>query len=328
MTVADSCLLGFDIGGTKCAVVLAWPGDPPGIVERRAIATRTRDRGPEAIIAELCDIGRDLLKAHRATAQAIGISCGGPLDRVAGVVLGPPNLPGWDRVPIAAMLGTAFSCPAALEHDGAAGAIAEQRWGAARGCSQVVFITCGTGLGAGILIDGKPYSGGHGLAGEVGHVRLAADGPLGHGKFGSFEGFCSGTGIAELGRRRAHAAWTAEKRVAFAADEAALATLDTAALATAARAGDSDAMGVFAESGTRLGQGLALIIDLLDPEVVVIGGVFGRCRDLLWPTAASIIDAEVLAPARVRVEAAALGETIGDYACLAAARPTREARAC
>src|SRR5690606_15592063 len=134
---------------------------------------------------------------------AIGISCGGPLDSRRGVILSPPNLPGWDRIPVVEVFQQAFKVPVALQNDANAGALAEWLWGAGRGSHNMIFLTFGTGMGAGLILNGQLYSGTNDLAGEVGHIRLAPDGPVGYGKAGSFEGFCSGGGIKQLATDRA-----------------------------------------------------------------------------------------------------------------------------
>ena len=130
--------------------------------------------------------------------QAIGVSCGGPLNSRTGVVQSPPNLPGWDDVPIVKILEDAFGIPAFLQNDANACALVEWKYGAGRGCENMVFLTMGTGMGAGVIADGRLLRGARDMAGEVGHLRLEKDGPVGYGKAGSFEGFTSGGGIARL----------------------------------------------------------------------------------------------------------------------------------
>ena len=168
--------IGIDIGGTKCAVV---KGDLNGITDKISFATE----GCEGTLARIFDAVESLLPA-----TAIGISCGGPLDDRRGVILSPPNLPGWDEVYITDMLRDRFSIPAYLCNDANACALAEWKFGAGRGSRNMIFLTFGTGLGAGLILDGRLYSGTSGMAGEVGHVRLDDDGPVGFGKRGSFEG--------------------------------------------------------------------------------------------------------------------------------------------
>lgn len=130
----------------------------------------------------------------------IGISCGGPLDAERGIIQTPPNLPLWKDVPICAILEQQFCIPTRLQNDANACALAEWRFGAGRGTKNMMFITFGTGFGAGLILNGQLYSGTNGNAGEIGHIRLAEYGPSGYGKIGSYEGFCSGSGIAQIGQ--------------------------------------------------------------------------------------------------------------------------------
>lgn len=129
-----------------------------------------------------------------------GISCGGPLDSKTGVILSPPNLPGWDHIEITRHFTETLGVPARLINDANASALAEWKYGAGVGTQNMIFLTFGTGLGAGLVLNGALFEGTNGMAGEIGHMRLAAFGPSGYGKCGSFEGFCSGAGIAELAR--------------------------------------------------------------------------------------------------------------------------------
>ena len=192
---------GIDIGGTKCAVCLGrHVDDEIEIIGRRQFPTLPT---PRRNIQQFMRLLEELMEAHNvASLRAIGISCGGPLDSHRGLILSPPNLPGWDRVDILTPFRERFGVPAAVENDANACALAEWRWGAGRGCQNMVFLTFGTGMGAGLILDGKLYSGTNDMAGEVGHVRLAPEGPVGYGKAGSFEGFCSGGGIARLAETR------------------------------------------------------------------------------------------------------------------------------
>ncbi|WP_066965826.1 ROK family protein [Microbulbifer sp. Q7] len=317
--------LGVDIGGTKCAVVL---GDAAlNVVDRVSFATEVA-RGPDRIIKALLESADSLLQKHGLTSngpggiKAIGISCGGPLDSARGLILSPPNLPGWDGVPITRYFSEHFGAVTALQNDANAGALAEWMLGAGRGVRNLVFLTFGTGLGAGLILDGRLYAGTNDLAGELGHWRLADDGPQAFGKCGSFEGFCSGAGIAQLAQQRARDALAQGRAVAFAEDVRSLERVTTKDVAVAAKNGDPLALDIFAESGRKLGAGLSLLIDLLNPQRVVIGSVFARCQDLIYPHALQVMEAEALAPAlRVcEVVPAALGEAIGDVASLCVAQ--------
>ena len=248
-----------------------------------------------------------------------GISCGGPLDAEKGIVQSPPNLPGWDDVPVADMVSARTGLFAKLENDANACALAEWRFGAGRGTKNMIFLTFGTGLGAGVIMNGQLCGGANGMAGECGHIRLAPDGPVGYGKAGSFEGFCSGGGIAQLGRFRAEKALADGAPLAWCRTAADLENISAKTIAIAADAGDEAARAVYAESGRRLGMGLSILIDILNPECIVIGSVFARSENLLRPAMEEVLCREAL-PASLRIcriVPAALGEAIGDLASLA-----------
>ena len=190
-------LVGVDIGGTKCAVTLGKPaGDDLEIKDKISFPTTE----VEDTIRNIKSSIRNILKRNNleeSDIAAIGISCGGPLDSKTGVIMSPPNLPGWDNIPIVEILSEEFHTKAAVHNDANACALAEWKFGAGKGTRNMVFMTFGTGLGAGLIIDGKLYAGTNDNAGELGHVRLENFGPVGYGKAGSFEGFCSGSGIEQ-----------------------------------------------------------------------------------------------------------------------------------
>lgn len=298
--------LGVDIGGTKCAVTL---GDGNGIKKKIRFATS----GADETLDKITESAKRLMNAD---VSACGISCGGPLDETKGLILSPPNLTGWDSIPIKEMLERELSVPCALRNDANACALAEYYFGAGRGTQSMVFMTFGTGLGAGLILNGKLYSGANGFAGELGHIRLDAFGPSGYGKCGSFEGFCSGGGITELARLYAYEAVQRGEAPVWAD------SFDVKTVADAARNGDKTALKVFDICGRKLGEGLAIVIDLLNPEKIIIGSVFARCRDLLEKPMNEVLALEALASARLSCEITVpgLGEAIGDYAALAAAR--------
>lgn len=190
-------ILGFDIGGTKCAVITAnVNGGEIKLLKKEKCATRF-DISPEEMIDGLIRSAENILDGARP--EKIGISCGGPLDSRNGIILGPPNLPGWDEVHISERISQHFGVPALLQNDANACAVAEWKFGAGMGADNMVFLTFGTGLGAGLILNGRLYTGTNDNAGEAGHIRLERFGPVGYGKAGSFEGFCSGGGIAKLG---------------------------------------------------------------------------------------------------------------------------------
>ena len=165
--------IGIDIGGTKCAVVL---GDDTHIEKKIKIATTTCEETVENIVKAVSEIG---------CGDAIGISCGGPLDFEKGIIMSPPNLVGWNDVHITEMMTDRFCVPAYLCNDANAGALAEWKYGAGKGTKNMIFLTFGTGFGAGIIFDGRLYKGTSGMAGEIVHIRLCDYGPVGYGKQGS-----------------------------------------------------------------------------------------------------------------------------------------------
>ena len=298
-------MLGFDVGGTKCAAVLGMRvGDELTVVDKEVFATSDFPT-PERCIKRYVEAMREVLDRHGvAEYSGIGISCGGPLDAECGVVLSPPNLPGWDEVPVAEILSDEFGCPAHLCNDADACAVAEWRFGAGRGCRNMIFLTFGTGLGAGLILNGELYRGANGMAGECGHIRLASDGPAGYGKRGSFEGFCSGGGLRQL----AESVFPGRN-------------MDAKMLAQAADAGDETALRVWRECGARLGEGLAVLVDILNPERIVLGSIFARSGHLLVPAMRETLGREALprSLSACRILPAALGDAIGDYACLSVA---------
>jgi glucokinase len=298
--------IGVDIGGTKTAVSLWTLGGE--LLGKRRFATE----GPsDMIIGAIGALARLLALESGIPLEAVagvGISCGGPLDSSRGLVLSPPNLPSWDRVPIAAALAASLGRPCFLENDANACALAEWHWGAGRGCRNMVFLTFGTGLGAGLILDGRLYRGACDLAGEVGHVRMAQDGPVGYGKRGSWEGLCSGGGISRLYEEETGSRMSAKE------------------ICDDARSGEAAALRIIDKSATYLGRGIAMLIDVLNPDCVVIGSVFARSEDLFRPAMEAAIEAESLPAARAHcvVLPAALGELLGDMAALGVVLDRRE----
>ena len=310
-------LAGIDIGGTKCAVSLgAVEGDGVRIIDKTSFSTPP---SPEGSLDSLVAALRTMLDEQDAPLDAVGISCGGPLDSKRGVVLAPPNLPGWNAVPVADTFRDAFGVTATLQNDANAGALAEWLWGAGVGCRSMIFLTFGTGMGAGLILDGRLYSGANDLAGEVGHVRLSDDGPVGYGKAGSFEGWCSGGGIQRLAMVRAEAAIRAGSPPDFCPtlNDLALITTEKVALSR-----DPLADAIFETVAERLGQGLAILIDVLNPERIVLGSIYLRQRARLEATMRGVIAREALsgAAAVCDILPAGLGEAVGDYAALAVAK--------
>ena len=186
-------IVGIDIGGTKIAVVLA---DETGLISKKeSFSTLKWNLSIEKII--------EIIKSFSLPKDfVIGISCGGPLDSEKGIIQSPPNLPGWDNIPIVDIIAKATQAKTYLMNDANAGALAEWYFGSGKGFNNIIFLTIGTGMGGGLILNGKLYEGTTGDAGEIGHIRMNSNGPIGYGKVGSYEGFCSGGGIAQLGQKK------------------------------------------------------------------------------------------------------------------------------
>lgn len=312
--------LGIDIGGTKCTVILGGGEGEPRVIEKRVFQTQSLV-GPDYAITKMFEILNSFFADYGVgenTFTGIGICCGGPLDSGNGIIVNPPNLPGWSRVPICRVMETKYHVPVVLENDANACALAEWRFGAARGFRNIVFLTFGTGLGAGLILNGKLYRGANDMAGEIGHVRLSDFGPVGYGKSGSFEGFCSGGGIAQLARIRVMEKMQKGEKQNLCRDIGSVGELNAKTVAEAADAGDELARGIYAECGKFLGKGLSAIIDFLNPEIIVLGSIYRRSENLMREQMMEVIRKESIEISRnaCSIVPAQLGEQLGDYAAL------------
>jgi glucokinase len=312
-------LLGFDIGGTKCAVILGDNGNSKkiSIIDKVVLPTNIP---AEAMIKLLLTRAEAIIERNGATNSltGIGISCGGPLNSRQGIILSPPNLPGWDNIPIVEMTEKRFGAKAFLQNDANACAVAEWEYGAGVGFRNIIFLTFGTGMGAGLILDGQLYSGTTDHAGEVGHIRMAEIGPVGFGKAGSFEGFCSGGGIAQLGQIKAREKLQMGEKVSFCNSTDDLLTITAKSIADAAFGGDQIALDVYETSARFLGRGLAVLIDILNPEIIILGGMYGKVQPLMEPMMNEVIRAESLSAGynSCRIVPSLLAENIGDMAAL------------
>ncbi len=301
--------IGIDIGGTKCAVVL---GDDTHIEKKIKFATTTCEETIQNIIAAVSQIG---------DGDTIGISCGGPLDAKRGVILSPPNLVGWDNIHITDILSEKFGVPAYLCNDANACALAEWRYGAGKGTKNMIFLTFGTGFGAGIILNGRLYDGACGMSGEIGHIRLSDYGPIGYGKQGSIEGFCSGGGIAQIGRSLALEKLQQGEILPYCKTASDLDSITAKLLADYAKTGDKVGIEAYRICAVMLGKGLSILVDLLNPDAIVIGSIFTRAEELIRPHMERVLEKETLTEARLacKILPAALGESIGDFAALTVA---------
>ena len=290
-------VLALDVGGTKLAAGVV---DDLGAVHSFLVTPTRTEEGPEQALERLFELGREAVAASPVAwddVVAVGIGCGGPLDARRGVLLAPPHLPGWRDVPVTAMAERVYARPAVLENDATAAAAGEHRYGAGVGTSNMVYLTISTGVGGGVVVDGRLYRGATGNGGELGHVTVDWNGRpcKGCGRRGCLEAYVSGTSIAERAR------------------EAGLAEPAAADVASAARAGDPAAQAVWDETVRALACGLTSIVNLFEPELVVLGGgVTGSGEQLLGPVRERVrADAMKPAGGAADIVLAALGDHVG-----------------
>ena len=307
--------IGFDIGGTKCAVSLGEISEGSIRVLKRQETPTLAD--PKKTLSAFTSLVKEWAREYGVTKA--GISCGGPLDSAKGLIVSTTNLAkAWHGFYIVDYVQKEFGLSAKLQNDANACAVAEWKFGAGRGTKNMIFLTFGTGLGAGLILDGKLYAGTNDNAGEAGHIRLAKSGPVGFGKAGSFEGFCSGAGIARLAAQMAE---RCKKTPECIEKMGGMSAITTKKLALAAFEGDKFAKRVFAKSGEMLGRGLSVLVDVLNPEKIVIGGVFMRSGELLIPSMNKVLKKESLGESLqvCEIVPAHLSENIGDIAALSLA---------
>ena len=245
----NASLAGVNVGGTTTSVVLGLPDGT--ILERRAWPTQTRDG--EALFAEIVAAIADIAP-H---ASVVGVAIGGPMDARTGTVISPPHLPGMHGFPLGARLRDAFTCLVVVHHDAAACALAEVRWGAERGVNGLAYLTCGTGFGAGVVIDGRARYGSRGYSPEIGHVRYRDDGPDVFGKPGSFESYGAASALPKIARLH---------------DPSYDATSGAEVAERAAR-GDVIAQAAILDNANAVGSACALLADLLVLDVIVLGSL-------------------------------------------------------
>jgi glucokinase len=273
-------VLALDVGGTKLAAGVV---SADGTVQSFCQIETAVGEGPAAVVKRLLDLGEHALAesglvsvAGGSGVAAVGIGCGGPLDPRTGVILGPPGLPGWDDVPLGRMVADRFGLPTYVENDATAAALGEYRWGG-WDVRSMVYLTVSTGFGGGVVIDGKLFRGAAGQGGELGHVVVDWQGrQCGCGARGCAEAYVSGTAIA----RRATEAVT-ERQDSSLAQLAAITAKD---VAEQALAGDELARALWDETTAMLGRMVAVLINVCEPELVVLGGGVTRAgRQLLDP---------------------------------------------
>ena len=302
-------VVGVDLGGTKIfSLVATAEGEVPG--EDRCLTHA--EEGRDAVIGRLVDsVRRAMAQANVTTGEiaGIGIATPGPCDPKRGVVTGPPNLPGWRNVPLTQLVSDAMGVPVLLENDAGAAAYGELRFGAGQGCRHLVYVTLGTGIGGGIIIDGRIYGGASGAAGEVGHLVIVEDGPLcGCGNRGCVEALASGLAIA-----REAAAAVRGGRSPMLAELVGDAPSTAELVHQAAMRGDDASREIIERAGQYLGLGLVGLLSCFNPEALILGGGLLGLGDLYLGPAIRMAREGAFDQivADVRITEAKLGERAG-----------------
>ncbi len=275
-------LVGIDIGGTKISICI---GDSSGaIYASTRIATKsvpTWQKGCKAILETIHHL-LEKLSLEKSAIASMGISAPGPLSVVQGKILSPPNLPGWENAPIAQELQKKIKAPIFFNNDANAQVLAEHLFGAYRKAQNLIYLTCSTGIGAGILLNGKLVQGASDTAGEVGHFTLDTKGPsCPCGQKGCFEVYCGGANF----RKTIQHAVANEKKSGVILQEAGgkIDQIDLPHFAKALRKKDPLAKELWEEFTTRMAQGIGILLMTLNPEVLILGTIALHMEDLLFP---------------------------------------------
>lgn len=294
-------VIGISIGGTKTAVTLAFYDGKFSNLEKKVFAT-----SPDNPEKEIEDIFR-CIDSFNQPFDVISLATGGPQDTKKGLLLKPPHLQGFDNYPIVDVLKNKYNCPVYFLNDADACALAEYKFGAGRGYKNIAYLTFGTGIGSGLILDGKLFTGNNGMAGEIGHVRLSENGPIGYNKAGSVEGYVAGGNIPVWAKKFIRDKNTSLNKY----DE-----LTTKDIAHEARSGDETAKQIFDEVASRLGEAISVLLDVLNLELVVIGGIYPRCLDLLEDKVKESVKKNSINYKVCKIVPSELEEQIDDYSSL------------
>jgi glucokinase len=303
--------IGIDLGGTKIGTALV---DAEGQILARDFRKTQAAGGLQAVVNRMVDAAyRVMGQAGVAPSQitAIGVGAPGPIDAKAGLVTSPPNLPGWRNVPLKKLVEEALDIPTFLENDANAAALGEHLFGAGRGTKNMIYVTASTGVGGGFILDGQIYDGATGAAGEIGHMTVLPRGPhCGCGNRGCLEALASGTAIAREGKELVvRGVPTLITELAEGDPDRVSAKL----VAQTAEQGDVEAQEIIADAMTYLGVGMASLVNLFNPELIVIGGGLTNMGEGLFGPVRRIIDRRAFRASAeaVKVVPAQLGDEVG-----------------
>jgi len=311
LTSKRRSVLAVDLGGTKIitAVILST-----GEIICRKYSLTLADEGPRPVIDRLSSaVAETMAQAKLKTSDiaGIGIAAAGILDIDRGIVTTSPNLPHWHNVPLRDIFADRLGVVTYLINDANAAALGEHRFGAGIGFDNIIYLTVSTGIGGGIIIDGELYSGADGCAGELGHMTIEADGPQCHcGNFGCLEAMASGWAVAKEAMMRIN---RGERSSIIELVDGRLERVTAETVAIAARRGDQLAADIVAKAANYLGIGLANLVNIFNPEVIIIGGGLSKMADMLLKPARKVLKERAFRlPARtVHIVRARLGSNAG-----------------
>jgi len=311
-------LLLLDFGGTKLSAALARSGAKTWLAQRRFFTPANADGSCE--YAKMLELAKSLLAEAGESAATIGVSFGGPVDAERGVVRLSHHVPGWENIPLADWLQSEFDAPAAIGNDANVAALGEFCFGAGQGCRNLLYVTVSTGIGGGWILDGRPYAGEEGMAGEIGHTLVQPDGlPCVCGRRGCLEAEACGPGIANRARLYLAKSGRRGERLLQLAEgnpEAITAKL----VSQAAAAGDEFSRMVLLESAQRLGLGLANAINLMNPDCVILGGGVTKSGELWWQTVRQTANANTLPEISAHIIPAAFSDDAPLWGAMALAQ--------
>jgi len=295
-----------DLGGTQMRVALV---DRVGQMQHWSMAPTDAHTGRDAVVERLvyafeCAISE--IRPERPI--GVGVSLASPIDAGTGVMHNPPNLPGWDGYSLKSVLGERLSLRVSFGNDAALAAVAEHMHGAGRPYRHMVYMTLSTGIGGGVIIDGRLYTGARGYAGEIGHVTIDRNGPTCNcGNVGCLEAMASGTAVARMAAERL----SSGEITSLSGSEGA--APDAQVVFEAARSGDAVAEGIVQEVATNLGIGIVSLLHAFDPEAIVIGGGLSQSLEQLLPGMNREIRMHSMAHQRQRVPIvrSELGDDVG-----------------
>jgi len=279
MDRSEQPVVSVDIGGTK---IITAVFDVDGVMLSRIYCLTLGSEGPASVINRLkAAIHRVIEKAglERDEVGGIGVAAAGAIDINRGLVADSPNLPRWHNIPLRDKLADSLGTPVFLLNDANSAALAEHRLGAGRGLNNLIYITVSTGIGGGMIINGELYNGTDGTAAEIGHMIIKIGGPLCKcGKRGCFEAMASGTAIASLAQKRLR---RGEESIMAGLADNKVGDVTAEVVAAAARKGDALALAVIDESAGYLGIGLANLVNLMNPQMIIIGGGVSKMGGML-----------------------------------------------